>query len=371
VHSFDRAAYGALTTRLTPNSGYFDARSAVEQVIIDSRLDPVVLRVAREVFDQNKICSGCPTAPDAAGDVVSSAPQTQQHPRVSGGRVAWLDFSAGNEIQGYAASAGVDGSKRARSSSSSVLDVAFAGQALLTLDVNGNLIRTAGSDSRRVEQVPSVDATFIAGLGGSDTGAAWLSRGATVSYMDARGAVAQANVAGLGSRDAITAVAAGGGTVAIGTQKGKVFTWKPGSGGFRQVGQVDHQVYDLATYAGNVLVLDGPQFSDVLQSTLIRADGRQVAVTRNAMPFGAAMSSDYVVWSEAVGTIDSELTAKRGVPFLETDLYLLSLSTGTIYNLHNTAGQQGFPAISGHRLVWQDAVFGGDDVMTMQLPDKL
>ena len=42
-------------------------RAAVEQVIIDSQLDPVVLRTAREVFDADKICTGCPTPSELAG----------------------------------------------------------------------------------------------------------------------------------------------------------------------------------------------------------------------------------------------------------------------------------------------------------------
>ena len=62
AHQFDRAVYGALATRLTPTSSFVDARAAVEQVIIDSQLGPVVLRTAREVFDADKICTGCPTA---------------------------------------------------------------------------------------------------------------------------------------------------------------------------------------------------------------------------------------------------------------------------------------------------------------------
>ena len=54
AHAFDRAVYGALATRLTPTSSFVDARAAVEQVIIDSQLDPVVLRTAREVFDADE-----------------------------------------------------------------------------------------------------------------------------------------------------------------------------------------------------------------------------------------------------------------------------------------------------------------------------
>ena len=61
----------------------------------------------------------------------------------------------------------------------------------------------------------------------------------------------------------------------------------------------------------------------------------------------------------------------RGGGAVDTDLYLYSLKTGTIYNLLDERGQQAFPAVSGDRLVWQDAVFGGDDIMTAELPPGL
>ena len=83
AQAFDRVVYAALTTRLGPTSGFLDARAAIEQVIIDSQLDPVVLRVAREVFDQEKICAGCPDTGALAGDTVSASPSTQLHPVVS------------------------------------------------------------------------------------------------------------------------------------------------------------------------------------------------------------------------------------------------------------------------------------------------
>ena len=65
ARAFDKVVYAALTTRLGPTSGFLDARAAVEQVIVDTGLDPVVLRTAREVFDANKICPGLPRHRDS------------------------------------------------------------------------------------------------------------------------------------------------------------------------------------------------------------------------------------------------------------------------------------------------------------------
>jgi hypothetical protein len=367
AHSFDRAVYGALT-RLTPTSGYFDARAAVEQVIIDSGLDPVVLRVAREVFDQNKICAGCPDNIELAGDVVTSASQTQEHPEISGDRVAWLDLSGVDQLFGYAASAGVDGSSPSLSAASDVADVAFAGEAILTLGASGTVARTVGSETETLDALSKNEdflAALVAGLGGSEDGGAWLSTGGTVKYVDAAGRVSEAEVGGTGS-DPIAALAAGGGTVAVGTTKGRILIWTPGSGGFRQVGSVPARVFDLATYGGNVLVVD-----KAFHSTLIRADGTQITVTKNAFPFGAAMSAEYAVWSESVGSLRTAVIPSTDQGYDETDVYLLSLATGKIYDITPVSGQQGFPSISGRRLVWQDAAFGGDDILTVEVPGGL
>jgi hypothetical protein len=59
------------------------------------------------------------------------------------------------------------------------------------------------------------------------------------------------------------------------------------------------------------------------------------------------------------------------VPVLDASLSLLSLGTGRIYDLHPAPAQQGFPSISGRRLVWQDATYGGDDVFTAAIPGGL
>jgi hypothetical protein len=365
VASFDRAVYGALTTRLTPNSGFFDARAAVEQVIIDSGLDPVVLRVAREVFDQDKICPGCPATAGLAGDIVGSGPQTQLHPEVSGDGdlVAWLDYSGASEVEAHVATAGVAGGAPTLSATDNLVDVGFAGEALITIDVNGQVTRTVGTDVQELDRIGFFSS--VIGLGGSDAGAAWLAGRKTVTYVDADGNLTSADVPVDGS-DRIQAVAAGGGSVAVGTQQGNVYVWSPGVDEFRRVGQVSDEVFDLATYAGTVFAIDKAN-----HSVLFTADGQQAAVTDDARPFGATMSGDYVVWAERTEDLTSAVVPSMRKQYPETDLYLLSLATGKVYDLYHVRGQQGFPSISGHRLVWQDAAFGGDDIFTAEVPGGL
>jgi Zn-dependent metalloprotease len=367
AHSFDRAVYGALATRLTPTSGFIEARAGVEQVIIDSQLDPVVLRTAREVFDASKICPGCPATIELAGDAVSTSPQTQLHPSISGDRVVWLDLSATSEYEGHAASTQLGGGSGGTqlSASSNVWEVVFAGDAILTLDSRREVTRIDPSGATTVlDSVPDAEYTQAAGFAGSDAGGAWLSQGDTVKYVDATGQVFQADVEGL-QGDTVIAVAAGGGTVAVGTDQGKVYVWSPGSGGFRRVGQVDGAVITLATYGGNVFLVQDDQ-----QSVLINTAGQAFQVTDRAVPFGAAMTDEYVVFVEATRRIQSDVLP-AAVSYPDTDLFLLSLGTGKIYNLHDVPAQQGFPSLSGRQLVWQDATFGGDDVFTAAVPGGL
>ena len=364
AQAFDKVVYAALTTRLGPTSGFLDARAAIEQVIVDSRLDPVVLRTAREIFDANKICAGCPDTGELAGDTVSASPATQLHPVVSKDSVAWLDVSGDGDNFGFLASTKVGGATPSLGGSSNVADLAFAGDALVTLDLNSEVTRyTAGGSSAVVlEQVP-FEATLAAGLAGSDAGAAWVGANDTVSYVDASGQVTKTQVTGLRG-DTLTGLGTGAGVVGIGTDGGKVLVWQPG-GQVAQVGQLDGAVISVSAYAGNLVAVD-----DGGHIELFTSDGQSFQLSGGASPFGVTMNDKYVVWAEETGALTAGV-AGGDSPFPETDLYLASLATGKIYNLVPEGGQQGFPSLSGNRLVWQDAAFGGDDVLTAEIPDGL
>ena len=118
--------------------------------------------------------------------------------------------------------------------------------------------------------------------------------------------------------------------------------------------------------AGNVFSI-----TDGAQSSLVTPDGQTLGVSDRSIPFGATMSDEYVVWAEATGPSQAGVVPGGKSNYPETDLYLLSLGTGKIYDLHPAPAQQGFPSISGRQLVWQDATFGGDDVFTAAVPGGL
>jgi hypothetical protein len=368
AQSFDRVVYAALTTRLGPTAGFLDARTAIEQVIVDAQLDPVVLRVAREVFDHNKICPGCPNTGELAGDAVSTSPATQLHPVVSRDSVAWLDVSGDGDVFGYAASTRVGGATPSLGPRSDVAEVAFDGDALVTLDLRGRIIRYApDGSSATLDQVP-FQVALAAGLAGSDAGSAWVGRDGTVSYADPDGQVTRTQVGDL-EGDTVTGLGTGGGTggpaVGVGTDGGRVLRWQPG-GQVTSAGRLAGAVISVAAYAGNVVAVD-----DGGAAVLFTADGQSFQLSGSAAPFGVAMNDRYVVWAEALGPLEAGVAPGGVSSFPETDIYLASLETGKVYDLIPHGGQQGFPAISGNRLVWQDAAFGGDDVLTAELPDDL
>jgi Zn-dependent metalloprotease len=364
AQAFDRVVYAALTTRLGPTSGFLDARAAVEQVILDSQLDPVVLRTAREVFDANKICAGCPDTGELTGATVSASPATQLHPVVSGDSVAWLDVSGDGDYFGFLASTKLGGAAPSLSGSSDVADVVFAGDALVTLDLNSQVARYPGDGSPAVvlDRVP-FQQTLAAGLAGSETGAAWVGAGGALSYVDPSGQISQTQVTGLDG-DTITGLGTGAGTVAIGTDGGRLLVWKPG-GQVTPVGRLPGAVISVAAYGDDLVAVD-----DGGHAVLFTADGQQLRLSGNAAPFGVTMNEKYIVWAEQKGALTAGV-AGGASPFPETDLYLASLATGKVYDLVPEGGQQGFPSLSGSRLVWQDAAFGGDDVLTAAIPDGL
>jgi hypothetical protein len=280
--------------------------------------------------------------------------------------VVWLDLSSVSDFVGYAAATSIgSGGAPTLSATNDLLEVTFAGDAILALDIRGRVVRIDQAGATVVDRVSS-SATLAAGLAGSDAGAAWLSRGATVTYLDPSGATTQTDLQPVLRGDTITSIAAGGGTVAIGTDQGKVFSWRPGSGAPTQVGQLNSAIITAATYGGPVFVVGQDQ-----RSVLFPAGGGALDVTSAAVPFGATMSEEYVVFVEATTFTQTPVAPTGTSPYPETDLFLLSLKTGKIYNLHEAPAQQGFPSLSGRRLVWQDATYGGDDIFTATIPGGL
>ena len=359
---FDKIVYAALTTQLTPTSGFFDAREAIEQTITASGADPLVLRTAREIFDQLNICPGCSDIGVVAGDEVTTASQTQLSPVVSGDQIAWLDLSAADPLFGLPSSTRVGGTPSTVGSTRDTVQVAYAGDALLTLDTFGTITRYDGATGEQLTRV-QFEPAAAAGLVGSDQGAAWISGSdSTVNYVDAEGEVTSAALSGANA--SVTALGTGGGTVALGTDGGEVLAWTPG-GQMQRIGSLSNAVLSIASYGDRVIAVDYDGNAAVFD-----AAGNQTDVSTSAAPFGAAMNDDYAIWTEAVGGVESAIFG-GATPYPDTDLFLYSFATGAIYNLMDLTGQQGFPTMSGDRIVWQDAAFGGDDILTATVPSGL
>ena len=358
-HDFDLIVYYALTHQLGPHSTMVDAANAVEDTAVKAGADPVILRVAKEIFDQDALCPGCYDPGPIAGDIVSNDPQSEVSPVVSGKNIAWLDPVGGP---------GTPSVSSGLASNPMTYDIAWAGDNLVTAEGTSNgdalLLHEKGGRTTKLDDLSF--STFTAGLGGSEQGAAWwVGETSTLNYVDAKGKVTRIRITGLGSQD-VTAVAAGGGTVAFATNGGVVAVWKPGTNQVSQVGSMSGAVLALAAYGGHVLAIDGNQSADVFSS-----DGSHAHLSDVGFPFGAAMSADYAVFPVAVDSLPGGVNAALGGRMVDTDLFLYSFKTGKIYNAVKERGQQGFPSMAGNRLVWQDGVFGGDDILSVQLPPGL
>ena len=229
----------------------------------------------------------------------------------------------------------------------------------MTLESPGRIVRhTEGDDT--VIGTADID-TVKVGLAGSETGAVWLDAGTgKIKHVSATGVVTDVAVKVPGR---LTALGAGSGVVAVGTSTGQVLLGPPG-GPVTQVGTTTGAVVALAAYGDRVIAVD-----DRYKAVLF-ANGSKVALSSRAMPFGVAVNGSYAVWTEVSGTLTGKISEAVGAdyPQYDTDLNLYSSGTQKIYAPVAGRGQQAFPSFSGNRLVWQDAVLGGDDLFTLTIP---
>lgn len=356
--AFDRIIYYTLTTQLSPTSGFLDARSAIEQVTRDSGADPEVLRIVREVFDLNLLCEGCVDLGPVPGQRVATTSSGEFSPIVSGDRIAWIepDQAEAFFLVGTPMAADAGGEPSPLGTAADASDMAFAGDGMLV--VNERTVTFYAADGTSTDLAETTDATRGAGTAGSPLGAAWATAEEVV-FVDPTGAIQSAPLPG---RVPVTAISTDAGQVVFGNLDGEVWTWTPGSEP-TLLGTVDAQVTAVATNGGRVLVTDNSY-----AATLIDGSGA-TQLSANAAPFGAAMNDGYAIWPEAVGPLPDKVA--EGSSWPDTDLYLYSFETGTTYNLLEETGQQGYPALSEDRLVWQDAVYGSNDIFTATLPSGL
>lgn len=365
VEQFDRVVYGALTRYLTPTSGFLDARAAIEAAATEIEADATVHRVIRQVFDENLICAGCTDPPAAPGIPVATTAASQLSPVVSGSRVAWVDLSLGQGITGLAAVGAPRESAAPVTGRPDAFSIGFAGDLVVTAENPGNVVvydvqaRTARVVDRGISD------GVIAGIAGSDEGAAWIDFGeSALKYVDAEREV-RSNA--YPSGDAPLVIGAGGGTVVTGGEQGTIVVWQPGSDA-RVLAEVEAPVWAVDAHGDRVAVVHG---GGPLSVTLFDlSSGESRTLSGRAGPFGITVSDRYVVWAQVIGELGGRVSAEHGgLP--DTDLYLHSLATGTTYVALRQRGQQGFPYLSGNRIVWQDGVLGGDDVFLADVPGGL
>jgi Thermolysin metallopeptidase, alpha-helical domain/Thermolysin metallopeptidase, catalytic domain len=385
---FDAIVYAALTRHLGPSSGFLDARAAVEAAAVERGTDPTILRVIRDTFDQNSICAGCVPPPGGDAIPVATLPAGEARPAASADRVAWVDFSTGTFVTGAATVATPGGAPQRLTDRSDVVAVAFAGDALVTAELPGGIVRYDGSGGAPQPLDEQIGDSLFIGVAGSEEGAAWanLEAGGLLRFVDTAGQVHTASLPAEITPDdfvaipwyaepsesvgGVASIGAGGGTVALGTASGKVIAWRQGSDP-SVVAAFPGQILAIGAHGDRVVAITVGQNDTAGTAVLIDlASGQETVLSTRAMPFGLAVSDRYVVWAEQLG----ELSGRVADIFSygsDTDLYLYSFGSGRFYDVLPRRGQQAFPALAEDLLVWQDAGNGGDDVYAGRLPTDL
>jgi Zn-dependent metalloprotease len=375
---FDSVVYATLTSYLTPTSGFLDAATGLQAAARDLGVDPTVQRVIAEQLQFNKFCQGCTTPPLTGTTVVDPSVRTHKQPSVAGSRVTWLQFSTNSQALGTAMVATV-GEPSAPLPGDNVAFTGFAGpDAVLT----GEPDFTAGTVTLRrhdlitgtsavVAEGPDIDFFYLAG---SDAGAAWFSDG-EAHFLAPDGTVTSAAIPAslAGPDEGISTVATGGGMVALGGTRGTVILWEPGSAPRALPQRLPDYVIELAL-DGDVVaaaVLELPRVSSRAEIYVIAGEEQPRRVSEAAVPFGIAVEGQYVVWPEVLDTEVIPGRVNEADGYLENDLHLHSVATKRTFRLLRQPGDQGYPAMSGNRLVWQDAILAGNNIFTANVPDGL
>jgi hypothetical protein len=375
ARAFDTVVYRALIS-LSPLSGFIDARRAIEQAAVDLGVDPVILQVARETLDQKLICEGCPPPRNSPALPVARGPVRQVAPSVAGDQIVWLERTEG--AAGRGSHRGGLGETRPLGGDepSASAAVAGSGAAAVMLGSPARVVRVDLGTEAVQDVAPAGAIAEGLGLAGSDEGAAWFDEGArTLSFLDPAGQVT--TVAYPPTGNAIS-IATGGRTVALGTGSGSVVVWRVGA----EPTVVDlggQSVVAVGAHGSRLVTVQaGTSYPGYFDATVQLRDldaGTVTTLSQNATGHGAAVSAGYALWTEVSGDLGGEPAAdmiEGGRAMPDTTLYLYSFATGITYDvLPGVPGQQGYPAIAGDRLVWQDSVVGADDIYTGLLPQGL
>jgi hypothetical protein len=370
---FDAIVYAALTRHLSPTSGFLDGRTAVELAARELGAGPEIVRVIRAEFDRDGICAGCLPDPAVPGSLLAGGTQSEKLPSASGARTAWLDFSSGGGATAFPVVLDARGEPTRVSDQSSAFSAGFAGDAVVTAEFADGIVRYPAGGGREVlDRLALDDAGFasrLLGVAGSADGAAWVDRSSgTVGFVDPDGVVTTASLGGL-AFEPFGAIGTGGRTVVLGSDRGTVVAWTVGSQP-AVVARLRGPVVAVAA-SSDVVVATALSTFDISGTVwLFRLDdptGEGTKLTESAGPFGLAASDDVVVWPEGVGILEGGVAQQLGIALPDTDLVVYDLPTGSIRAVIAERGQQGYPSLSGTRLVWQDAGRGGDDVRSMDL----
>ena len=370
ARNFDQAVYSTLAQRLGPTSGFLESAAALEESAVALGLDPESIEIIRETLLLNDLCSDCRDT-QATGEELFVGPGGQKQPVISGDRTAWLDFQESENIARLVVDDGTGAAPVA--GADAVFAADFAGDALVAHEFTGGGEAIVRHDLESGEAEVLAAGSFLPAIGGSEEGAAWLGVTGVVGYVDQDGTVTEVSLASVGE-GLVASIGAGDGTVVLGTDGGEVVVWEVGSDPVVLETIPDATILAVAANGPSVVAavrygpLDGPAAgSEVIAYDLSTGD-RSVLAQDDILFYGIAVSDEHVAWPAVVGTLPGGVNETTGGAYVDSDLHVYSFATGEVEIVVEQPGQQGYADVAGDRLVWQDAVNGGDDLYTRDLP---
>ncbi len=375
ARQFDTVVYAALTRLLFPEAGFLDARAAIEQAARDLQVDGDTARVIKETFDLNQFCQQCilPEAHPAQAVAMTSA--AEGFPAVSGDRVAWVEQSLG-PLFGTGVVGGFGMEPVALTEEGAVTSVAFSGDSVITTELvdptHAGLFRYDSAGGQ--QQIDGLgDQGIVLGVAGSAEGAAWIE-GGQLHFIAPDGAVTAAELPH-GNEEWIS-IGTGGGFVAAGSKQGTIVVWEVGSSPI-VAAQGGSPVFAVDAFGPRAIATSDCRIENDIPTCnayLLQGPGDTTVLSEAVAPFGATISAEHAVWTSVPGALGgavAEAERHAGLVFSDSDLHMFSFATGVTYEIVARRGQQGFPELSGSRLVWQDTALGGDDIFTGLIPAGL
>ncbi len=385
ARAFDVAVHRGTSLYLADSTDLIGAAESVLRAAAESKdLDGQDLETIRDAFVTSKLCRAC-TYPAQIPPSVAVSSDVKVRPQVAGDHILYTDYTARSDAQTRvgAVRSGATSALEQGSSAWALRTAAagdWAAETRVQVPAGGEELHTVVLRSLPTGRTQTLsrtcDPTVAPAL--SSTAVAWADETGRSSYAVRFMPLGGTTFSTLPVSERIAHLATDGTRVAVYLQDGTLEVWDTAAGTTRRLatlgaarddgGRIQVPSGGLAMEGSRVATMSRPLGrSKVLVFDLDA--GTVTTLSDSAFPTGIAMDKGLVVWPEITGPLSGRINEFIGGEYPETSLYGYSFATKRFYEMENTRGQQGFPALSGGILAWQDTVLGGNDIFAMRVPE--